>query len=101
MTRTCSTESPETSAGAIVASFLAPAIAPSELKQIMTTRDFAAFQDEPSVFQHFKIFAEGTHSSWSPDPNAFELAKSLLATMSDALTGCMSTIPITPVGRSL
>ena len=25
-----------------------------------------------------------THSSWSPDPNAFELAKSLPATMSDA-----------------
>lgn len=48
-----------TSAGAIVASFLAAGIAPAELKQIMTTQDFAQFEDESSVFTHFKLFGEG------------------------------------------
>ena len=48
-----------TSAGAIVASFLAAGIAPSELAQIMTTQDFSQFEDQSGVFKHFKRVGEG------------------------------------------
>lgn len=49
-----------TSAGAIVASFLAAGIAPKLLKQIMTAQDFSQFEDDqPTAFRHFKQFGEG------------------------------------------
>lgn len=48
-----------TSAGAIVASLLAVGYRPGELKQIMTELDFSQFEDESSVFRHFKRLGEG------------------------------------------
>ncbi len=48
-----------TSAGAIVASFLAAGLGPAELKQIMISKNFADFEDESAVFQHLKAFGEG------------------------------------------
>lgn len=48
-----------TSAGAIVASFVAAGYTAAELKQLMLTQDFADFEDESAVFQHFKRFGEG------------------------------------------
>lgn len=48
-----------TSAGAIVASFLAAGIDPVALKQIMTEQDFSQFEDESTAFKHFKLFGEG------------------------------------------
>src|SRR5664279_218910 len=48
-----------TSAGAIVASFLAVGINPAALKQIMTEQDFTQFEDQPAVFKHLKLFGEG------------------------------------------
>lgn len=47
------------SAGAMVASFLAAGIDSVDLKKIMTTQDFAQFEDESGVFKHFKLFGEG------------------------------------------
>ena len=47
-----------TSAGAIVASFLAAGINPVALKQIMTEQDFSQFDDEPAIFTHLKPFGE-------------------------------------------
>ena len=47
-----------TSAGAIVASFLAAGINPVALKQIMTEQDFSQFEDEPAIFTHLKPFGE-------------------------------------------
>jgi NTE family protein len=48
-----------TSAGAIVASFLAAGISPAELKTIMTDLDFSEFEDESGVLKHLKLFGEG------------------------------------------
>ena len=48
-----------TSAGAIVASFLAAGIAVTDLKQIMTDLDFSEFEDESGVLKHLKLFGEG------------------------------------------
>lgn len=48
-----------TSAGAIVASLLAAGYGPDELKQVMTELDFSQFEDESSVFKHFKRLGEG------------------------------------------
>jgi NTE family protein len=48
-----------TSAGAIVASFLAAGVTPAELKTIMTDLDFAEFEDELGVLKHIKLFSEG------------------------------------------
>ena len=48
-----------TSAGAIVASFLAAGAGPAELKQIMTDLDFAQFEDESGLFHHLKLAGEG------------------------------------------
>lgn len=48
-----------TSAGAIVASFLAAGVTTAELKQIMTDLDFAEFEDESGLFKHLKLFGEG------------------------------------------
>ncbi|GAB3123473.1 patatin-like phospholipase family protein [Glaciibacter psychrotolerans] len=41
-----------TSAGAIVASFLAAGLSPAAIKQIMDDLDFTQFEDEPKVFAH-------------------------------------------------
>jgi NTE family protein len=48
-----------TSAGAIVASFVAAGYSAAELKQLMLAQDFADFEDESTVFKHFKKFGEG------------------------------------------
>lgn len=48
-----------TSAGAIVASFLAAGIDPAASKQIMTAQDFSQFEDESAVSNHFKLVGEG------------------------------------------
>jgi NTE family protein len=48
-----------TSAGAIVASMLAAGLTVPELTTIMTELDFAQFEDESTVFKHFKRFGEG------------------------------------------
>jgi len=48
-----------TSAGAIVASFIAAGFTVAELKQIMSDLDFADFEDESGVFKHLKLFGEG------------------------------------------
>ena len=45
-----------TSAGAIVASFLAAGVTAVELKAIMTDLDFAEFEDESGLVKHLKLF---------------------------------------------
>ena len=58
-TRTSFSALPGTSAGAIVASFLAAGFSVDELKQIMLEEDFSTFEDESTLFKHFKLLGEG------------------------------------------
>ena len=48
-----------TSAGAIVAGFLAAGLSVDRLKQIMLVEDFSTFEDESALFKHFKKLGEG------------------------------------------
>jgi NTE family protein len=48
-----------TSAGAIVASFIAAGLDPDALSKLMLAQDFADFEDESPVFRHFTKFGEG------------------------------------------
>ena len=44
---------------AIVASFLAAGFSVDELKNIMLEEDFSTFEDESTLFKHFKLLGEG------------------------------------------
>jgi len=48
-----------TSAGSIVASFLAAGLSVDRLKDIMLAEDFSTFEDESALFKHFKKLGEG------------------------------------------
>ena len=48
-----------TSAGSVVASFLAAGLSVDGLKDIMLKEDFSTFEDESTLFKHFKLLGEG------------------------------------------
>ena len=48
-----------TSAGSVVASFLAAGLSVDDLKDIMLKEDFSTFEDESTLFKHVKLLGEG------------------------------------------
>ena len=73
-----------TSAGAIVASFVAAGLGPDELSQLMVAQDFAEFEDESPAFRHFTKLGEGLGLSFH---EGLFLGDALHAFIADTLAG--------------
>jgi NTE family protein len=57
-----------TSAGSILASFLAAGASVEELKDITLKEDFSTFEDESTLFKHFKLLGESLGLVFSRGP---------------------------------